>query len=417
MTAIGAMKTPSTERGCMPHGAKNELTSFGRPDDCASTSPFDASSTNTRPLLDSIHTWPFSMVAVPTWRPGGGGVNCQSSAPDASSNPTTGNPTSGDDDQPVVHRDRLSELRGAVDRRAPSLLAGCSVDRDEILREGLAAGAERGDDESLVRVEAGCTDDAAIGLDLPHDGAVAGIERRQRRPRDDQVARRGRPAACGCESSSPALFAGDAIVGHDLTHERAVVEGHCSLHDHDVADDDRSGSARCRSARRSTVRCRSAGPRLQRAPEGHEHLAAVDHRRGAGRDRAVRVVADALGIAGLRVDEVHGPPASMSTAWSWNSPTVAGKHEDAGQASGRRRGRRSLPGDCDRCGWKAVGLEPAAERNREDERGFRIIAGTVDDLDPAERYDVITLWDVVEHVDDPRGLIEKCVSLLTLGGI
>src|SRR4029453_5056192 len=95
MTAIGAMKTPSTERGCMPQGAKNELTSFGRLDDCASTSPFVASSTKTRPLLDNIHTWPFSIVAVPTWRPGGGGVNRQSSAPVAASNPTTGNPTSG----------------------------------------------------------------------------------------------------------------------------------------------------------------------------------------------------------------------------------------------------------------------------------------------------------------------------------
>lgn len=67
-------------------------------------------------------------------------------------------------------------------------------------------------------------------------------------------------------------------------------------------------------------------------------------------------------------------------------------------------------------GWKAVGLEPAAEQNREDERGFRIIAGTVDNLDPAERFDVITLWDVIEHVDDPRGLIEKCTSLLNIGG-
>ena len=67
-------------------------------------------------------------------------------------------------------------------------------------------------------------------------------------------------------------------------------------------------------------------------------------------------------------------------------------------------------------GWEAVGLEPAAERDREDERGFRIIAGTVDDLDSAERFDVITLWDVIEHVDDPRGLIEKCVSLLNIGG-
>ncbi len=197
MTAIGAMKTPSTERGCMPHGAKNELTSFGRPDDCASTSPFVASSTNTRPLLDSIHTWPFSMVAVPTWRPGGGGVNRHTLGAGRFVEPDDRQPRLGDDDEPVVHGDRLGELRRAVDRRAPSLLAGRSVDRDEILREGLAARAERGHDESLVRVEAGCADDTAIGLDLPHDRAVAGIERRERRPRDDQVARRGRPASRG----------------------------------------------------------------------------------------------------------------------------------------------------------------------------------------------------------------------------
>jgi SAM-dependent methyltransferase len=67
-------------------------------------------------------------------------------------------------------------------------------------------------------------------------------------------------------------------------------------------------------------------------------------------------------------------------------------------------------------GWKVMGLEPAAERSYEDEKGFRIIAGTVDNIGTGQKYDVITLWDVIEHVDDPRDLIAKCVSLLNIGG-
>ncbi|MFP6748341.1 MAG: class I SAM-dependent methyltransferase [Alphaproteobacteria bacterium] len=67
-------------------------------------------------------------------------------------------------------------------------------------------------------------------------------------------------------------------------------------------------------------------------------------------------------------------------------------------------------------GWKAVGLDPAAEQNHQNESGVQIISGTVDDIDVNQKYDAITLWDVIEHVDDPRDLIEKCVSLLAIGG-
>ena len=71
-------------------------------------------------------------------------------------------------------------------------------------------------------------------------------------------------------------------------------------------------------------------------------------------------------------------------------------------------------------GWEAEGCEPnrwLADWGAR-EYGVRIRPGTVfeQDYEPAS-FDVVTLWDVVEHAPSARGLIEHCRTLLKPGGL
>ena len=69
-------------------------------------------------------------------------------------------------------------------------------------------------------------------------------------------------------------------------------------------------------------------------------------------------------------------------------------------------------------GWQAQGVEPSewavAEAQR---RGLDLRVGTLDSVDLAEEsFDVITLWDVIEHLTDPAAELEKVRRLLRPGG-
>lgn len=69
-------------------------------------------------------------------------------------------------------------------------------------------------------------------------------------------------------------------------------------------------------------------------------------------------------------------------------------------------------------GWQAVGVEPsswAAEEARR--RGLNVIRGTQDAPEIQDcRFDAITMWDVIEHVDNPTAELVKAHSLLKPGG-
>ena len=67
-------------------------------------------------------------------------------------------------------------------------------------------------------------------------------------------------------------------------------------------------------------------------------------------------------------------------------------------------------------GWRQWDWSPPLNETAKTKEGFGSLPAQWMIWEFAERYDVITLWDVIEHVDDPRGLIEKCVSLLNIGG-
>jgi 2-polyprenyl-3-methyl-5-hydroxy-6-metoxy-1,4-benzoquinol methylase len=70
-------------------------------------------------------------------------------------------------------------------------------------------------------------------------------------------------------------------------------------------------------------------------------------------------------------------------------------------------------------GWEAWGVEPSCWAAREARsRGLRVIEGTLDQAHLAdESFDVITMWDVIEHLTDPLSYLRESHRLLKKGGL
>ena len=71
-----------------------------------------------------------------------------------------------------------------------------------------------------------------------------------------------------------------------------------------------------------------------------------------------------------------------------------------------------------RADWDACGVEPSAWAAAEAQKqGLPVIHGTQDAPELAGRqFDVITMWDVIEHVPDPSAEIARAYALLKPGG-
>lgn len=72
-----------------------------------------------------------------------------------------------------------------------------------------------------------------------------------------------------------------------------------------------------------------------------------------------------------------------------------------------------------RHGWDAWGVEPshwAARQARAN--GLQVVEGTMDtaDLDDAS-FDIITMWDVIEHLESPSAEVRHAYRLLKSGGL
>jgi 2-polyprenyl-3-methyl-5-hydroxy-6-metoxy-1,4-benzoquinol methylase len=71
-------------------------------------------------------------------------------------------------------------------------------------------------------------------------------------------------------------------------------------------------------------------------------------------------------------------------------------------------------------GWDAYGIDisrHATEQGRES-LGDRVWEGDfLEEELPVERYDIITMWDYLEHVHDPKANLAKACGLLADGGI
>ena len=71
-----------------------------------------------------------------------------------------------------------------------------------------------------------------------------------------------------------------------------------------------------------------------------------------------------------------------------------------------------------KAGWNAYGIEPSEWAVQEArERRLNVLHGTQHSAALQNcAFDVITMWDVIEHVDDPAGEIKKSWELLKPGG-
>ncbi len=71
-------------------------------------------------------------------------------------------------------------------------------------------------------------------------------------------------------------------------------------------------------------------------------------------------------------------------------------------------------------GWQTQGVEvsaPIAEFARERFGLDNITVGTLDDVDaPEDGYDLITMWDVIEHLPDPQAALRKVWEMLAPSG-
>lgn len=91
-----------------------------------------------------------------------------------------------------------------------------------------------------------------------------------------------------------------------------------------------------------------------------------------------------------------------------------GKILDIGTAGG------SFLGVASQRGWNVTGCEPSNWLAEWGSRHYNITIhpGTVFDLNLKEGlFDVVTLWDVLEHTPDPKAVLQECRRILKPGGM
>ena len=71
-------------------------------------------------------------------------------------------------------------------------------------------------------------------------------------------------------------------------------------------------------------------------------------------------------------------------------------------------------------GWDVLGVEPqeSSVKYCREQMGLEVCQGHVEDLEAApESFDVVTLWDVWEHVHEPLPFLKMCADLVAPGGL
>lgn len=69
-------------------------------------------------------------------------------------------------------------------------------------------------------------------------------------------------------------------------------------------------------------------------------------------------------------------------------------------------------------GWQTAGTEISDYAAKvANERGHRVFCGELDQLPIEGKFDVVTMWDVLEHIGDPLAYLKKANDLLVDGGL
>jgi 2-polyprenyl-3-methyl-5-hydroxy-6-metoxy-1,4-benzoquinol methylase len=71
-----------------------------------------------------------------------------------------------------------------------------------------------------------------------------------------------------------------------------------------------------------------------------------------------------------------------------------------------------------RRGWRVRGVEPHRPfaRFARDHFDVEVFEGKLEEYEGSEQFDLITMWHVLEHIEDPLRALSQCSSLLTPGG-
>jgi 2-polyprenyl-3-methyl-5-hydroxy-6-metoxy-1,4-benzoquinol methylase len=105
--------------------------------------------------------------------------------------------------------------------------------------------------------------------------------------------------------------------------------------------------------------------------------------------------------------------------WRERLRTVAALRPPPGRLLDVGCGEGSFLREAARQGWTATGTEfspSGAERARA--AGVPVLTGELHEVGlPAESFEVITCWHVIEHVSDPRRLLGEMYHLLAPGGV
>ena len=94
-------------------------------------------------------------------------------------------------------------------------------------------------------------------------------------------------------------------------------------------------------------------------------------------------------------------------------PRVPGRLLDVGAATG------FFVEQARATGWEAIGVEPSewAAAYARNELGVDVRSGTLESLQfPDETFDVVTMWEVIEHLPDPRTTLGEVRRILRPGG-
>ncbi len=72
--------------------------------------------------------------------------------------------------------------------------------------------------------------------------------------------------------------------------------------------------------------------------------------------------------------------------------------------------------EASKSGWKTVGVEPNETAREQAKLKNLNVLSSIEEIDPNERYQVITLFHVLEHIHDLRKSTKKLIKLLDKGG-
>lgn len=116
---------------------------------------------------------------------------------------------------------------------------------------------------------------------------------------------------------------------------------------------------------------------------------------------------------------IHGAGTTVPGSTHWQRALWLSRRTEVGSVLDVGCGSGQFLLAMDALGWNCVGVEPneTAAQHARDAAGLEVLAGDIFAINQVAIYDVITLWDVLEHVHSPYDVLVHCNRLLNLDGV